>query len=632
MAADSPAGFAFLASRWAKASEQLRYLPRAWRLVRDAAGPYTAAWLALLLVQGLLPVAVVYLTRDVIDGLTAAMKSAHAAANWRALDWSALAPALVPALLMAGVLLLTELLHSAAGWIRSAQARLVEDHVAALVHRQSTAVDLGFYESPDFHDHLHRARAEATFRPVALLENCGALIQNGITLTAMAAVLVPYGAWMSIALILSTLPALVVVLRYAIRQHHWWKETTADERRSHYFDWLMTAPQPAAELRLFDLGPGFHGAYQEIRARLRQGFLALAWRRGVAELCAGVVALVAAGLCLGAMMLRALSGQATLGEVALFYQAFSQGQRLMRSLLDSIGQLYYNVLFLGNLFQFLDLRSTLTSPSIGGASSPTGRTAALAVRFRDVTFRYPGSTRIALSRLDLTIPAGQIAAVVGANGAGKSTLLKLLCRYYDPESGTIELGGVDLREYDLRALRRMISVLFQDPVHYNASVAENIALSEHRERARDDIVAAARGAGADALIDRLPEGYETLLGKWFAGGVELSIGEWQRLALARAFLRHAPLIVLDEPTSAMDSWAEAEWMQRFRALAAHRTAILITHRFTTAMQADVIHVMDGGAIVESGSHDALVALDGLYAQSWAQQMRAGREKDERIAA
>jgi ATP-binding cassette subfamily B protein len=215
-----------------------------------------------------------------------------------------------------------------------------------------------------------------------------------------------------------------------------------------------------------------------------------------------------------------------------------------------------------------------------------------------------------------------VVAIVGPNGAGKSTLIKLACRFYDPDGGRITLDGVELRDLPLETLRRQITVLFQEPVRYNATAAENIALGDLAAGAsRAEIEAAAVAAGADGPIARLPHGYETLLGKWFAGGMELSVGEWQRLALARAFLRRARLIILDEPTSAMDSWAEADWMERFRQLAAGRTAIIITHRFTTAIRADQIHVMEQGRIVESGSHQELLARGGRYAGSWAEQVQ-----------
>jgi ATP-binding cassette, subfamily B, bacterial len=309
----------------------------------------------------------------------------------------------------------------------------------------------------------------------------------------------------------------------------------------------------------------------------------------------------------------------TLGDLALFYQAFYQGQSLMRTLLGNAGQIYANSLFLGNLFEFLGLEPHVVSPPY---PIPAPSVIKEGIRFEQITFRYPGSERIALQDFNLTIPAGQVVAIVGANGAGKSTLVKLLCRFYDPEAGLITLDGIDLRAISLEELRRLITVLFQWPVPYHATASQNIAIGDvHAAPSAVEIEAAARGAGAHEVIARLPREYDTLLGRWFADGTELSGGEWQRIALARAFLRQAQIIVLDEPTSFMDSWAEAEWLERFRALVHGRTALIITHRFTTAMRADVIHVMQNGQIVESGSHDELLARGGLYAQSWAAQMR-----------
>jgi ATP-binding cassette subfamily B protein len=605
-----PDSLSILSAKLRFSLAQLAYLPRALGLVWAAARGWAAAWAVLLLAQGLLPVATVYLTRLLVDDLVAAAGEGGA--------WPVLAPLLLLVLLLAGVMLLSEVLRSAAGWVRTAQGELVKDHISALIHEKSTAADLAFYESPEYHDHLHRARDEAGYRPVALVEGLGQLLQNGVTLLAMGAVLLPFGWWLPLALLASTLPAFGVVLRYNLEQHHWRNRTTADERRSWYYDWLLTSGDTAAELRLFELGPLFQSLYQAIRARLRGERLQLARKGAVAELAAGTVALLVTGGAMVWMVRQALLGLVTLGGLALFYQAFQQGQRLMRSLLDGVGQVYTNSLFLGNLFDFLALRPRVTDPPDPVAAPLTLHRG---IRFEGVTFRYPGSERVALNDFNLTIPAGQVAALVGPNGAGKSTLIKLLCRLYDPDAGRIELDGLDLRHLEVAKLRRLITVLFQQPVHYSATVAENIALGSLTEASRADVEAAAAASGADEPVARLPAGYDTLLGKWFAGGTELSVGEWQRLALARAFLRPAPILLLDEPTSAMDSWAEADWHERFRRLAAGRTVLIITHRFTTAMRADVIHVMAEGRISESGSHDELLARGGLYAESWAAQMR-----------
>jgi ATP-binding cassette subfamily B protein len=610
-----PESLRLLAAKIGNAAEQFRYVPGALRLVLSAAGKWSVLWTALLALQGLLPVAVVYLTRELVDTLTSIMGSSP--------DWRMGGPLLIPAALMGAVLLLAELLRSASDWARTVQAKLVEDHISGLVHEKSTSVDLAYYESPDYHDSLYRAQAEAGSRPIALLENVGSLFQNGITLVAMAAMLIPYGIWMPIALVISTLPALIVVMRFAVRQHRWRLQNTGEERRSSYYDWLLTSGETAAELRLFGLGDFFRSAFQSVRGRLRQEHLQLHKAHGLADFSASATALVISAGCLAWMIWQVMQGGATLGDLALFYQAFSLGQRLVRSLLGNLGQIYSNVLFLGNLFEFLDLKSRVLDPTqpyvVPSATTPRK---GIKICFHDVTFGYSGSNRMALRDFNLAIPAGQVVAIVGANGAGKSTLLKLLCRFYDPLSGRIEFDGIDLRERSVDELRELVSVLFQEPVRYNAAVDENIAMGMKSKRStRSDIEAAARMAGADPLIAGLPKGYATLLGNWFAGGVELSVGEWQRIALARAFLRRAPVIVLDEPTSAMDSWAEADWLRRFRLMAAGRTAIIITHRFTTAMQADVIHVMESGRIVESGSHVELLRQKGAYAQSWRLQMQ-----------
>jgi ATP-binding cassette subfamily B protein len=239
-----------------------------------------------------------------------------------------------------------------------------------------------------------------------------------------------------------------------------------------------------------------------------------------------------------------------------------------------------------------------------------------------VSFSYPGATTRALDDFSLFVPAGKIVAIVGPNGAGKSTLVKLLCRFYDPTSGSVDIDGIDLKEVPTVELRRLITVLFQQPFHYSATVRENVAYGGLGDLDGREVSDAIRAAGAEEIVARLSSHEETLLGRWFAGGTELSVGEWQRIALARAFLRRAPIMILDEPTSALDPWAEADWLLRFRELAVGRTSIIITHRFTTAMHADIIHVMHEGQIVESGSHLRLIEEKGLYAESWTRQMMA----------
>ncbi|MEE8349363.1 MAG: ABC transporter ATP-binding protein, partial [Acidobacteriota bacterium] len=361
----------------------------------------------------------------------------------------------------------------------------------------------------------------------------------------------------------------------------------------------------------------FQTAFQTLLRSLRQENLKLARDEVIAETAARTFGLLITGAALAWMAFRAMTGLITLGQLTLFYQAFYRGQGLMRSLLQNVGQMYANMLFLSHLFEFLDLQPQLLDPP---QPSPVVVPLTEGIRFDQVTFRYPGSDRPALRNFNLLIPAGKTVAVVGSNGAGKSTLIKLACRLYDPEQGQVELDGVNLRDLSLQELRANIGVLLQEPVHYNETVAENIGLgdvSAAMDSAR--IETAAVAAAAHEVVDRLPQGYDTLLGKWFVDGTELSVGEWKRICLARTFFRRAPIILLDEPTAGMDAWAETEWLDRFTRMARDKTAVLITHRFTTAMRADLIYVMQQGEIVESGSHKQLLAEGGEYAQSWRQQ-------------
>lgn len=565
----------------------------------------------MLIGQGILPAVLVWCVKALVDSFVEASRVPSGIDR--------LQPLLFYAGLVGASLLLTELLHRLGNYVRTAQSELLKDHVSDLIQRKSAEVDYGFYEMPEYHDHLHRARSDASYRPIELLENLGGLLQGAVTMLALLAVLLPYGWWLPLSLFAATVPLAAAVMANTMRRYNWQRSVTEAERRTWYYDWVLTANETAAEVRLFGLSEYFRTAYSQLRQTLRNGQLQLVKCEIVLELIAGLAALGITGATLGWMGWQTLKGVTTLGTLALFYQAFNQGQQLLRSLVGNFSGCYSNALFLGDLFEFLDLQPMIVD---GENTLPVPTELREGIKFDQVSFRYPDSECAALDRFSLTIPAGQITAIVGLNGAGKTTLIKLLCRLYDPDAGSIKIDGVELRQMELAALRRSITVLFQQPVHYNATVAENIQLGALNENlAKKEIRAAAEESGAAEVINRLPDGYDTMLGKWFSQGAELSGGEWQRLALARAFARSAPIVLLDEPTSSMDSWAEADWLRRFRGAMTGCTVIIITHRFTTAMQADSIHVMHEGQIIESGTHGALLAFGGLYAESWMAQVK-----------
>jgi ATP-binding cassette subfamily B protein len=591
---------------------QLPYIPRTIHLLIAAAPAYAAAWLGVLALQGVFPAVVVILGRKVVDAVSAEFRAGarHDIAHIVGIGG-----------LLAAALLVTELLGSVATWVRAAQSELLTDHLYGLIHRKSASVDLAFYDSAEFYDHLHRARWEATYRPIGLIDSLGSILQNGLTLACMLFVLLRFGFWFPAALALSTVPALWVVLDTNLRQHHWRHRAAKEERRAWYYDWILTDNATACELRLFGLADHFATRFQNLRTHLRQERLSLVRRQFWSDLGASSMILAVSSVLLLVMLRRAALGTLTLGELVLFFGAFQQGLRMGRALLENVGQVYINSLFLENLFDFLGLRAEIVSPT---APLDPPQLLERGIECRKVRFDYPGGRQHVLEDFDLWIPAGKLTAIVGSNGSGKSTLLKLLCRFYDPVAGEILLDGVDLRKFSVPELRRRFAILFQDPVRYNTTVEENITLGALPVvPTRDEIADAARASGTDETIARLPTGYDTVLGKQFETGTDLSVGEWQRLALARAFVRRAPIIILDEPTSAMDPWAEAEWLRRFRQLAAERTSVMITHRFTTAMAADLVYVMRHGRVVESGTHAELLERKGLYREGWDAQMKSG---------
>lgn len=587
---------------------------RALRFVWQSARGWTIANGALTVIQGVLPLLTLYLMKLMVDAVTAGATAPDKGLAFGHVLW------LVG--LMAAATLLTFVIQLIAGMVSEWQANIVTDHMNDLLLAKSVEVDLEYYESARYYDTLHRAQREAPSRPMSIVNRLAHIGQNGVSLLAIAGLLMSFHWIVAVVLFAAVTAGTVVRLRYSGKMYNWQREQTSTERQAGYLNWMLTDISHAKEIRLFDLGPLFIRRFREVRRQLREGRLAIMRRRSVADFTAQSFATAAIYGSYAYVAFQAVWGKITLGDMVMYYGAFQSVQGSLQGILGSFGGLYEDNLFLSNLYEFLDLKRTVVEP-IHARQVP--QPMQLGFALSHVSFKYPGGTRKVLEDITLNIRPGEVVAMVGENGSGKTTLIKLLCRLYDPTGGTIAIDGIDLRQFETKALRREIAIVFQDYAHYHLSARENIwfgntILPPGHER----VIAAARLSGADGVISSLPHGYDTILGKRFKDGEELSIGEWQKVALARAFVRDAQILVLDEPTSSMDAKAEYDVFQSFRQLVTGRTAILISHRFSTVRMADRIYVLKHGRIIEGGTHEELVALRGVYADLFERQAQSYR--------
>jgi ATP-binding cassette subfamily B protein len=584
-------------------------LDRAVRFVWQAGPGWTIANLALVIIQGAMPLLTLYLMKLIVDAVTFALATPDRIAAFRQVAFFIG--------LAAAVVVFNALLQLIAGLVREAQSLTVTDHMYDILHAKSIEVDLEYYENPQYFDTLHRAQQEAPYRPTHILNSLVRVGQSSISLLAITGLLFSFHWVVAVVLFIATIPGILVRLKYSGIMFRWQRERTPTERKTSYLNWILTGYNYAKEIRLFDLGGLFMDRFSDLRKKLRGEKLEITRKRSVADLIAQTSATLAVFGSFGFIAYRAVHGAITLGDMVMYFQAFQRGLGFLREMLSGIANLYEDNLFLFNLFEFLDLKPKVEEP-LHPQSVP--RPMQRGVVFDHVSFHYPTGNRKVLQDISLSIKPGEVVALVGENGSGKTTLIKLLCRLYDPISGSITMDGIDLRQFETKALRHEISIIFQDYVHYHMTARENIwfgnidLLPEHNR-----IAASAKHAGIDDMITNLPKGYETILGKWFEEGEELSIGEWQKVALARAFLRNAQIIVLDEPTSAMDAKSEYQVFKRFHQLLESRAAILISHRFSTVRMADHIFVFDGGRIVENGSHQDLIKIGGKYANLFEKQ-------------
>lgn len=576
-------------------------LRRAWRLVWSAAPGWTLLNMGLLVLQGLLPLASLVLLKQIVDTLAEVVAQGVGASYAPVATWIGIAGL---------VALLSALCNSLGALAAEAQGLAVTDHVADVIHSQSIAVDLGYYEDPAFHDTLHRAQQEAPFRPARIVNGLKQTLQSGLVLAGIIALLFTFHWGVGLALLLAALPAAAVRLVYARKLFSFEQDQVETERQTWYYHWLMTASEYAREIRLFGIGEIFADRFRSMKTTLRNGRLAISRQRTRGEMLAQALATLVLYATLAAMGYYTVQGVLTLGLMVMYFQGYQRALAALQNVLQGLAWLYEDNLFLQHFYTFLDLPSAVEQ-SPGQASVPDVAGAGLVCT--DLHFTFPGRNEPVLRGVNMEIGAGEVVALVGANGAGKTTLAKLICRLYDPQQGVVSWAGQPLTDYSPRAWRRQLSVVSQEFAHFDMTLGENIWLGDVDKESRPDIlVQAAKMAGVDAIIKRFPQGLETMLGTEFSSGHELSIGEWQRVALARAWFRDARLLILDEPSSALDPLAEAELISSFRAALDQRSALIISHRLSTARLADRIYVLDQGRIVEGGSHSELIASDGLY--------------------
>jgi ATP-binding cassette subfamily B protein len=578
------------------ARQTQKTLGLAWR-----SSPLNLVGIALLtLASALLPLGIAYAGKLIVDAVVE--RSVQLATQYVLLELGLVA-------LQAVVQRSLSLLRSLLG------ARLGHDVNVAILDK-ALQLELPQFENPEFYDRLTRARREASSRPLAMVTESLQFLQNTLTLLGYVGLLVSYRGWMVAALVLATLPATVVEMRFsrtAFRLRNW---RSPDTRKLYYVEYVLANDEHVKEVKLLGLGPLLLKRYREFGERFYQEDKRLSVRRA---LWACLLSLLATAAFYGgylSLALDAANERLSLGDLTLYVVAFRQGQQAFQSCLSAIGSLYEDNLYMSNLFAFLAIETptALVQPGMPGA--PDLESSGEGIRFEDVGFRYPGRDEWALRHITLVIPPRQSLALVGHNGAGKSTLIKLLCGFYRPSEGRILLDGRDLREWDEAALRHRISAVFQDFSQYQFSLRENVGFGDLAHLTEDArLRRAIERGGAEMVVAELPQGIDTQLGRWFVDGAELSGGQWQKIALARAFMREeADILILDEPTAALDAEAEKAVFDRFRTLARDRTSLLISHRFPTVRMADRIVVIEHGQTIEQGSHEALVQAGGRYAQ------------------
>jgi ATP-binding cassette subfamily B protein len=590
-------------------------LPRVLKLVWDTDATLTVLLGVIYVLQGFVPLLTALVSAALLADVVKAIQVHGAQGTLTLVIWLAVA--------QFGVQAVSSLLQTLSNIVQQLLQEKMSYAVQLQVMEKANTLDLTFFEDAQFYDQLQQAQREATQRPIGMITQTFGLGRTAVTLLSMLIVLTHLAWWIGILALVAPIPSFIANVKYGWWGYQLMRRQSPLRREMAYYNNLLTTDTYNKEIKLFTLGDFFITLYRKLAGQFYDQARGIIVPRYLASFGWGAGSLLVDGAIYLYVAIQAVQGHISLLEFTLYIQAATSLGGSFESLLDGISSTYENNLFVNTLFDFLAYTPRIVSPPDGIKPPSDG----LTIEFRHVSFTYPGreAQGQALRDVSFTIPAGESVALVGRNGAGKTTIVKLLTRLYDPDGGQILVNGRDIKEYDLAALRHEIGVIFQDYVTYYLTASRNIGVG--KVEAIDDRVGvetAAAKSGADAVVAKLPDGYESMLGKWFEQGQQLSGGEWQKVALARAFMRDAQVLILDEPTSSLDPQAEYEVFSRFRELTTGKSAIFISHRFSTVRLANRILVLENGSVLEEGSHAELLALGGRYAELFNLQAEAYR--------